>query len=81
MCSLDHVVDGSIYQLNLTYCTSGTVALPNLAAYSSSKYAVEALSLALRDEMHKWGVGVSVVRPGPYTMCKYSYKVKLKHPY
>ncbi len=37
--------------------------LPNLGAYSASKFAVFGLSQALRDELHGTGISVSVVCP------------------
>jgi short-subunit dehydrogenase len=41
------------------------VAAPNYGAYSASKFALEALSMAMRAELAKSGVRVVVVRPGP----------------
>jgi NAD(P)-dependent dehydrogenase (short-subunit alcohol dehydrogenase family) len=43
---------------------SGMVASPFLSPYTTSKWAVEALSDALRVELHPWKLEVSVVRPG-----------------
>jgi NAD(P)-dependent dehydrogenase (short-subunit alcohol dehydrogenase family) len=43
---------------------NGTVALPMVGAYSASKFALEALSDALRMELRPWGISVSVIRPG-----------------
>ena len=43
----------------------GRVALPFLGAYASSKFAVEALSDALRVEVRSSGIAVSIVEPGP----------------
>jgi short-subunit dehydrogenase len=43
----------------------GRVALPFMGIYSASKFAVEALSDAMRVELHDSGVAVSVVEPGP----------------
>lgn len=42
----------------------GRVASPGLGAYSASKFALEALSDALRMELHPWGIDVVVVEPG-----------------
>ena len=42
----------------------GRVASPALGAYSASKFAIEALSDALRKELHPWGIHVSVIEPG-----------------
>lgn len=43
----------------------GRITFPFFGAYHASKYAVEALSDALRAELHPLGVRVSVVEPGP----------------
>lgn len=43
---------------------SGRFASPLQGAYASSKFAVEALSDALRRELAPWGIQVSVVQPG-----------------
>ena len=44
--------------------TNGFVVTPFMGAYSASKYALEALSDALRMELKPWGVEVVVVAPG-----------------
>lgn len=44
---------------------AGVVASPRLGAYAASKFALEALSMALRAELIGTGVRVVVVRPGP----------------
>ncbi len=44
---------------------AGLVAMPKLGGYASSKFALEAISMALRAEVAKDGVKVLVVRPGP----------------
>ncbi len=44
--------------------TNGFVVTPFMGAYSASKYALEALSDALRLELKPWGVEVVVVEPG-----------------
>lgn len=51
--------------LNLS-SISGRVALPGLAPYSASKYAVEGFSEALRLEMLPYGVHVVLIEPGSY---------------
>ncbi len=44
---------------------SGLIAAPFLSPYSTSKFALEALSDALRLELSPWKIRVSVVEPGP----------------
>lgn len=44
---------------------AGVVAAPKYAAYSASKFAVEAMSMAMRSELAALGVRVVVIRPGP----------------
>lgn len=43
---------------------SGRVAAPMMGPYSASKFALEALSDALRRELRPWGLEVSVIEPG-----------------
>lgn len=43
---------------------NGRVATPWAGAYAASKFALEALSDALRMELRPWGIPVSVVQPG-----------------
>lgn len=43
---------------------SGRVAAPYLGPYAASKHALEALSDALRSELRRWGIRVSLVEPG-----------------
>ncbi|WP_127572476.1 SDR family oxidoreductase [Georgenia faecalis] len=45
--------------------TGGRMAVPLEGAYCASKFAVEGLADALRAEVRPWGIGVSVVVPGP----------------
>ncbi|SFE01965.1 NADP-dependent 3-hydroxy acid dehydrogenase YdfG [Lentibacillus persicus] len=45
---------------------SGKMALPGLAPYASSKFAVEGFSEALRLEMLPYGVHVVLIEPGSY---------------
>lgn len=44
---------------------AGKIALPYLGVYSATKFALEALSDSLRQELRPYGVFVSVVEPGP----------------
>jgi short-subunit dehydrogenase len=44
---------------------AGVVAAPRYAAYAASKFALEAIAMALRSEMAAAGVRVVVIRPGP----------------
>lgn len=44
---------------------SGRVAAPFLGPYAASKFALEALSDALRVEVAAWGVRVILIEPGP----------------
>lgn len=43
---------------------NGRVSVPFCSFYSASKFALEALSDALRAEVKQWGIDVSVVEPG-----------------
>jgi short-subunit dehydrogenase len=53
---------GSIVMIS---SVAGVVAAPHLGAYAASKFALEALSIALRAELRQSGVRVHVIRPGP----------------
>jgi short-subunit dehydrogenase len=44
---------------------AGVVSSPKLGAYSASKFALEALTIALRAEVEADGIAVTVIRPGP----------------
>jgi NAD(P)-dependent dehydrogenase (short-subunit alcohol dehydrogenase family) len=44
---------------------AGRVTMPGAGAYAASKYAIEALSDALRFEVRGFGVHVVVIEPGP----------------
>ena len=43
---------------------NGKLSVPFCSFYSASKFALEALSDALRAELQPWGINVSVVEPG-----------------
>jgi NAD(P)-dependent dehydrogenase (short-subunit alcohol dehydrogenase family) len=44
---------------------NGAMAPPYMGPYSASKFALEALTDALRLELRTWGIKVSAVEPGP----------------
>jgi short-subunit dehydrogenase len=44
---------------------AGVVAAPRYAAYSASKFALEAISMSMRAELADKGIRIVVVRPGP----------------
>lgn len=43
---------------------SGRMATPFVGPYAASKFALEAITDALRLELRPWGIGVSIVEPG-----------------
>ena len=53
--------DGHIVNIS---STAGRIANPNAAAYSATKFGVVAFSEALRREVYKHGIRVSVIEPG-----------------
>ncbi|MBO0767960.1 MAG: SDR family NAD(P)-dependent oxidoreductase [Solirubrobacterales bacterium] len=54
---------GHIVQMS---SVGGMVANPGHAAYATSKFALEGLSEALAAEVEPWGIGVTIVEPGPF---------------
>jgi NAD(P)-dependent dehydrogenase (short-subunit alcohol dehydrogenase family) len=54
---------GNGWIINIT-SLNGIVALPNYAFYSSSKFALEALALAMRYELKTSGIWVTNIEPG-----------------
>lgn len=45
--------------------TGGRAAIPMEGGYCASKFALEGIADALRQELRPWQIGVSVVEPGP----------------
>lgn len=43
---------------------SGRVSVPFVGCYAASKFALEAITDALRRELYPWGIGVSIIDPG-----------------
>jgi NAD(P)-dependent dehydrogenase (short-subunit alcohol dehydrogenase family) len=43
---------------------SGRITTPMTGAYNASKYAIEAIGDALRQELRPWGIRVSLIEPG-----------------
>lgn len=56
--------EGRIVQ---TSSVMGFISTPGRGAYAASKYAVEALSDALRLELKNTGIKISLIEPGPIT--------------
>lgn len=54
--------EGRIVQ---TSSVMGFISTPGRGAYAASKYAVEALTDALRLELHNTGIKLSLIEPGP----------------
>lgn len=54
--------DGTIVNLS---SVAGRVAFPGGGAYCGSKFAIEAMSDALRNEVREFGIDVVLVEPGP----------------
>lgn len=46
--------------------TSGILALPGLGAYASSKFALEGMTEAWRQELQPFGIRTCLIEPGPY---------------
>ena len=42
----------------------GTIATPFIGPYNASKFAMEAVTDALRMELRPWGIQVPIVKPG-----------------
>ncbi|MFB6124636.1 MAG: SDR family oxidoreductase [Halanaeroarchaeum sp.] len=54
--------DGTIVNVS---SVTGRIATPGMGVYAASKFAVEAMSDALRGEVEEFGVDVVAVEPGP----------------
>ena len=54
--------DGAIVNVS---SAAGRVSFPGGGVYCGSKYALEAMSDALRNEVREYGIGVSLIEPGP----------------
>jgi hypothetical protein len=54
--------DGTVVNVS---SVAGRLAVPGMSAYSASKFALEGYSDALRGEVGRFGVDVSLVEPGP----------------
>lgn len=52
--------------INIT-SLNGLVSLPNFSLYSSSKFALEALGMALRTELRGQGIWITNVEPGAFS--------------
>jgi len=66
--------------INIT-SLNGVLALPNFGLYSSSKFALEALALALRYELKKEGIWVTNIEPGAIAQKSIKPKVIKKIPH
>jgi NAD(P)-dependent dehydrogenase (short-subunit alcohol dehydrogenase family) len=62
----------------IVYCSSvlGLVSAPYRGAYCASKFAVEALTDALRVELAGTGIHVSLIEPGPIATCFIEHAVE-----
>lgn len=60
---------------------SGKVAIPLFGPYSSSKFALEAMSDALRLELHPFGVEVVLIEPGYIPTNFQNSSIELSSPY
>ncbi|UIP00225.1 SDR family oxidoreductase [Halobaculum sp. CBA1158] len=54
--------DGAIVNVS---SAAGRVSFPGGGVYCGSKYALEAMSDALRNEVREYGISVSLIEPGP----------------
>ena len=54
--------DGAIVNVS---SAAGRISFPGDGVYCGSKHALEAMSDALRNEVREYGIGVSLIEPGP----------------
>jgi NAD(P)-dependent dehydrogenase (short-subunit alcohol dehydrogenase family) len=55
---------------------SGLVALPICGPYHASKWALEGMVETLRYELHPFGIGVTLVEPGPFKTALHDNEVR-----
>jgi NAD(P)-dependent dehydrogenase (short-subunit alcohol dehydrogenase family) len=67
--------DGAIVNMS---SVSGRVVVPVVGAYHSSKWALEALTEALRYEVRPFGVRVTCVEPGPFKTDLHTKEVRAR---
>ncbi len=53
---------GTIFNIS---SVAGRISVPIMGVYCASKFCVEALSLAMRNEVHQFGIKVVTIEPGP----------------
>ena len=61
---LPHMRERKRGRILMMSSVAGLITPPTYGAYSSSKFALEALSNALRLELHKFGIPVVLIEPG-----------------
>ncbi len=61
---LPHMIERGQGHIVNVASASGLVASPGLTAYTTTKYGIVGLSEVLRNEIAKYGIGVSVICPG-----------------
>jgi NADP-dependent 3-hydroxy acid dehydrogenase YdfG len=63
---------------------SGVACWPLLGAYQISKFAIEAISDTLRQELHNFGIQVGCIEPGPHKTgwaTKYAHRTEISESY
>jgi short-subunit dehydrogenase len=79
--SLPHMRRGGSGRIVNIASVGGRIAVPHLAAYTASKFALVGLSEALRAELRKEGVLVTTVTPGLMRTGSYvGVKLRGRHP-